>query len=181
MTTPMSEESIMATGTFSVRNEHDCYTLDDGTVGIDPVWFRQCLRSFAAWVIEKGKPAKSTDFAGYSENFSHYEMEQDDASARQHTGGYNSTIDEYASAMRKLIEDRAVEEVKPVPSEPFGIRDANPSCAKCHGVGSYSYDENHGKLCELCCGHRSGPYEFHDEAREYLNGYCSDGCGEKLT
>ena len=53
MTTPMSEEEIMATGTFSVRKEHDGYTQDDGTLGIDPVWFKQCLRSFAAHVIEQ--------------------------------------------------------------------------------------------------------------------------------
>lgn len=91
MTTPMSEESIMATGTFSVRNEHDCYTLDDGTVGIDPVWFRQCLRSFAAWVIERGKPKKWPD--------------HDNPVISAEAFAHNETIDEYATAMRKLIEN----------------------------------------------------------------------------
>lgn len=54
-------------------------------------------------------------------------------------------------------------------------------CEKCKGTGSYAYDENHGKICEVCCRHTGR--HVNDTGKEdydYLHNVCADGCGEKL-
>lgn len=58
----------------------------------------------------------------------------------------------------------------------------NNDCPKCHGVGSYKYDDMHGKICEECCTHPEG---FHDlyaidpEGWSSMKGkeVCKFGCG----
>lgn len=37
----------------------------------------------------------------------------------------------------------------------------NKKCEKCHGRGSYMYDENHAKPCEVCCTHSLFKYMLH--------------------
>jgi len=52
------------------------------------------------------------------------------------------------------------------------------NCPKCRGNGSYSYNENHDKLCELCCDHDGGWWEL-KEHYGINNGKmcCLKGCG----
>jgi hypothetical protein len=71
-------------------------------------------------------------------------------------------------------------------------RGKNPNCEKCHGEGSYMYDENHGKPCELCCDHKTGyrmmkiDYDKHGKKKEPEDQFwgihagwynCAAGCG----
>jgi len=59
--------------------------------------------------------------------------------------------------------------------------DEDDSCKKCNGVGSYSYDENHGKICEVCCTHDQGWWELTEFYAGYEEGKdnrcCQKGCG----
>jgi hypothetical protein len=53
-------------------------------------------------------------------------------------------------------------------------------CAKCHGEGSYMYDDIHGKICEDCCIHPLGfiqlnPEIYGESMRD--NEICMYGCG----
>jgi hypothetical protein len=53
-------------------------------------------------------------------------------------------------------------------SEGKGIKDifnrfaGNKNCPKCHGEGSYMYDDIHSKVCEMCCTHPNG-FEIPDK------------------
>lgn len=58
----------------------------------------------------------------------------------------------------------------------------NKDCKKCHGEGSYMYDDTHGKICEVCCDHPRGAWSFErGDKNEHLNGYCIFGCGKLLV
>ena len=52
-------------------------------------------------------------------------------------------------------------------------------CPKCGGKGWYSYDDNHGKPCELCCPHDNGWFELREHYGERNGKFaCGAGCGE---
>ena len=57
----------------------------------------------------------------------------------------------------------------------------NPTCKKCGGSGTYMYDNNHGKICELCCPHDQGWHEVTEGFTGYKKGadnaVCKAGCG----
>ena len=60
-----------------------------------------------------------------------------------------------------------------------GIENINPNCDKCHGKGYYAYDENHAKICELCCPHDRGWQELKGSTYN-MNRHkemCMRGCG----
>ncbi len=44
-------------------------------------------------------------------------------------------------------------------------------CPKCKGTRFYQYDDNHGKICEVCCTHAGTPW------RSYGKWWCKAGCG----
>lgn len=54
-------------------------------------------------------------------------------------------------------------------------------CPKCQGRGSYMYDENHWKPCEVCCHHDHGWWELTEHFEGYVEGgdnrCCKAGCG----
>lgn len=52
-------------------------------------------------------------------------------------------------------------------------------CPKCHGTGSYLYNTDHGKPCELCCKHDQGR-RLLKEHYGAANGKwcCLAGCGD---
>ena len=51
-------------------------------------------------------------------------------------------------------------------------------CPKCHGTGSYMYDENHGKPCELCCPHDEGYWQLKEHYGDNNDKWaCKRGCG----
>ena len=56
------------------------------------------------------------------------------------------------------------------------------TCPKCGGAGSYMYDENHGKPCEVCCRHDMGFARLDDEGYGENAGRwcCRAGCGYLL-
>jgi hypothetical protein len=62
------------------------------------------------------------------------------------------------------------------------VKMSNSNCPKCHGKGYYHYDENHGKLCELCCNHDKGWWLLKDNY-DKLNGRycCKAGCGVTIS
>lgn len=51
-------------------------------------------------------------------------------------------------------------------------------CPKCHGTKGYMYDENHGKICEVCCDH-DGEWWLLKKHYGKNNGKmcCGKGCG----
>ena len=55
-------------------------------------------------------------------------------------------------------------------------------CPKCAGTGSYMYDHNHSKPCELCCDHGEGWWQLTEGYGGYRegadNGCCRKGCGQ---
>lgn len=55
------------------------------------------------------------------------------------------------------------------------------ACAKCGGEGSYYYDENHAKPCEVCCAHFAGWWQLTEAHQGYVagadNACCLAGCG----
>lgn len=52
------------------------------------------------------------------------------------------------------------------------------SCPKCNGTGSYSYDENHGKICEVCCPHDQGWWLLQEHyGNDNGKLCCLRGCG----
>jgi hypothetical protein len=55
----------------------------------------------------------------------------------------------------------------------------NKDCPKCHGEGSYMYDDMHGQICELCCTHPEGFIELDKEFWPEMVGkeVCKFGCG----
>ena len=52
-------------------------------------------------------------------------------------------------------------------------------CHRCGGAGSYSYDHNHAKICEVCCPHGKGWWKLDDEGYGDKGGMwcCLAGCG----
>lgn len=56
------------------------------------------------------------------------------------------------------------------------------ACAKCNGAGSYYYDENHAKPCEVCCAHDQGWWQLTEAHKGYVagadNACCLAGCGQ---
>lgn len=55
-------------------------------------------------------------------------------------------------------------------------------CPKCHGTGSYQYDENHGKICEVCCKHDKGFLELQGHyGADNGKMCCKAGCGYTRT
>jgi len=54
-------------------------------------------------------------------------------------------------------------------------------CHKCHGVGSYMYDDKHGKPCEICCLHDQGYWQLHEHYGNNNEKWCCNaGCGHIL-
>lgn len=51
-------------------------------------------------------------------------------------------------------------------------------CSKCGGTGSYMYDENHGKPCEVCCEHNQGWWQLTEHYSHPGWWCCRAGCGE---
>lgn len=51
-------------------------------------------------------------------------------------------------------------------------------CPKCGGSGHYAYDDNHAKICEVCCPHDQGWFELKEHYGN-RNGQmcCKRGCG----
>lgn len=56
----------------------------------------------------------------------------------------------------------------------------DPDCPKCHGVGSYMYDHNHGKICEVCCPHDDGWWTLGERHSHPGALCCRRGCGHIL-
>ena len=59
----------------------------------------------------------------------------------------------------------------------YAKANARPDCPKCNGAGTYMYDHNHGKICELCCQHDQGWWqltELHSHPGKWC---CKGGCG----
>lgn len=54
---------------------------------------------------------------------------------------------------------------------------ANPDCPKCKGKGSYMYDHNHGKICEVCCRHDRGWWQLGEMHANPGHWCCRAGCG----
>jgi hypothetical protein len=58
-------------------------------------------------------------------------------------------------------------------------------CWKCQGQGSYMYDENHGKPCEVCCAHEQGWWLLSAHHARFSPAHdtwsCGRGCGKTLT
>lgn len=51
-------------------------------------------------------------------------------------------------------------------------------CKKCNGIGSYSYDDNHGKICEVCCKHNGGSWLLEKHyGKDNGKWCCLLGCG----
>jgi hypothetical protein len=51
-------------------------------------------------------------------------------------------------------------------------------CEKCNGRGSYMYDENHLKPCEMCCDHSEGWWRLEERYGDDNGKYaCKRGCG----
>jgi len=56
--------------------------------------------------------------------------------------------------------------------------DMNKECEKCYGKGSYMYDENHAKPCEVCCTHSQGWWKLEEHYGDDNGKYaCKNGCG----
>ena len=53
------------------------------------------------------------------------------------------------------------------------------TCPRCNGTGSYMYDHNHGKPCEVCCPHDEGRWLLNNEGYGTGQGKwaCKRGCG----
>lgn len=84
MTTPMSESEIL--GKFPDHPEMQNM-------------FRSAIKAYAAWVIENGRPHRRPEVCRSDWPNTVNEI------LGQRDKGHNSAIDEYASAMRKLIEE----------------------------------------------------------------------------
>ena len=54
---------------------------------------------------------------------------------------------------------------------------ANKPCPKCGGSGSYMYDHNHAKICEVCCPHDQGWWQLGEEYHDVGKWCCRRGCG----
>lgn len=54
---------------------------------------------------------------------------------------------------------------------------AEPECSKCRGAGTYMYDHNHGKICELCCKHNMGWWQLTEGFANPGWWCCLAGCG----
>ena len=53
-------------------------------------------------------------------------------------------------------------------------------CWRCGGRGWYSYDENHGTICEVCCPHDQGWFPCAEGQGNGLGWEaCRKGCGEQ--
>lgn len=56
---------------------------------------------------------------------------------------------------------------------------ANPSCLKCKGTGTYMYDHNHGTICDLCCQHDLGRWLLKENYGVNNDRWCClAGCGK---
>jgi hypothetical protein len=56
------------------------------------------------------------------------------------------------------------------------------NCPKCHGTGSYMYDEHHGTICDLCCDHAHGWWVLREHYGKNNNKFCClGGCGYTLS
>lgn len=52
------------------------------------------------------------------------------------------------------------------------------TCPKCHGAGRYAYDENHSKVCEVCCPHDWGWWVLGEHYGKNSGKLCCKrGCG----
>ncbi len=55
------------------------------------------------------------------------------------------------------------------------------NCTTCNDTGWYSYDDNHSKVCEVCCTHDEGWWELTEGFAGYKEGEdnrcCLKGCG----
>jgi hypothetical protein len=60
---------------------------------------------------------------------------------------------------------------------------ANPECPKCHGTGSYTYDQGrngryHGTICNVCCKHDLGYWLLLKHyGKDNGKWCCKAGCG----
>lgn len=55
-------------------------------------------------------------------------------------------------------------------------------CSKCKDTGGYMYDENHGKICEVCCPHTGGWWVLREHYGKDNGKFCClGGCGYKLA
>lgn len=79
------------------------------------------------------------------------------------------------------VEKKKLQQVINTLEEKSLSKGADPNCPKCHGDGSYMYDEIHGKICERCCDHSEGYIDFHSKYptmyAEDGYEYCKKGCG----
>lgn len=51
-------------------------------------------------------------------------------------------------------------------------------CKRCGGTGWYAYDDNHSKVCEVCCLHDQGWWPLDPELHGKAGYACKRGCGE---
>ena len=52
------------------------------------------------------------------------------------------------------------------------------TCTKCNDKGSYMYDENHIKPCEVCCPHTGGFWLLEEHYGDKNGKWCCKmGCG----
>jgi len=51
-------------------------------------------------------------------------------------------------------------------------------CPKCNDTHWYAYDENHAKICEVCCTHSDGWWKLEEHYGKSNGKYaCKTGCG----